>query len=62
MKIDRKVSSIEPSFAMENLYFDAECRSRVTKVLEGNVTVADAVAELNKKYGVSVKRRERSRV
>lgn len=62
MTIDRKVSSIESSFKMENMQFDAECRERVKNVLVNKVSAADAIAELNKKYGVFSKRRERSRV
>ena len=62
MTIDRKVSSIESSFKMENMQFDAECRERVRNVLVNKVSANDAIAELNKKYGVFSKRRERSRV
>ena len=52
MRVERKVSSIESSFKMENMQFDAECRQRVTNVLVKKVSAADAIAELNKKYGV----------
>ena len=62
MTIDRKVSSIESSFKMENMQFDAECRERVKNVLVNKVSAADAIAELNKKYGVFSKRRVSSRV
>ncbi|MDD7642137.1 MAG: hypothetical protein PUK75_06660 [bacterium] len=62
MRVERKVSSIESSFKMENMQFDAECRQRVKNVLVKKVSAADAIAELNKKYGVSSKCRERSRV
>ena len=62
MTVDRKVSSIEASFKMENMQFDTECRQRVKNVLTKKVSVADAIAEWNNKYGVSSKRRERSRV
>lgn len=62
MKTERIVSSIESSFAMESFKFDDECRLRVKKVLEDKLTVADAIAELNKKYCVSSNRRERPRV
>ena len=62
MTVDRKVSSIEASFKMENMQFDTECRQRVRNVLTKKVSVADAIAELNRKYDVSAKRRERSRV
>ena len=62
MTVDRKVSSIEASFKMENMQFDTECRQRVKNVLTKKVSVADAIAELNRKYDVSAKRRERSRV
>lgn len=55
MMIDRKVSSIESSFQMENMLFDEECRRRVKGVLTKNISVADAIAELNRKYSVLTK-------
>ena len=58
MIIDRKVSSIESSFQMENMLFDEECRKRVKDVLEKNISVVDAIAELNRKYSVLVKKME----
>ena len=33
MIVDRRVSSIESSFKMESMPFDAECRQRVRNVL-----------------------------
>lgn len=62
MTIDRKVSSIEASFQMENMPFDTECRKRVRDVLVKKVSAADAIAELNRKYCVSAQKNERSRV
>lgn len=62
MTIDRKVSSIESSFGMESMPFDTECRKRVRDVLAKKVSVDDAIAELNRKYRVSVQQNERSRV
>lgn len=62
MTIDRRVSSIESSFKMESMPFDAECRQRVRNVLVKKVSAADAISELNKKYRVSKKQVERSRV
>lgn len=62
MTIERKVSSMEASFAMENLKFDNECRKRVKEVLTDKLTVSDAILQLNKKYGVSAVRYERSRI
>ena len=53
MTIDRRVSSIESSFKMESMPFDAECRQRVRDVLVKKVSAADAITELNKKYRVS---------
>lgn len=50
MMIDRKVSSIESSFRIEGMLFNEECRKRVKDVLTKSITVADAIAELNKKY------------
>lgn len=52
MKIDRQLSSIESSFAMEDLQFDEECRNRVESVLNGNLSVKDAIAEIDEKYNV----------
>ena len=57
-----KVSSIESSFKMESMPFDAECRQRVRNVLTKKVSATDAISELNKKYRVSKKQVERSRV
>lgn len=62
MTIERKVSSMESSFKMENMQFDKECRVRVKGILSDKITVAEAIAELNKKYGVSTVMHERSRV
>lgn len=53
MTIDRKVNSIESSFRMENMEFDRECHARVKRILSNENLVADAIAELNKKYNVS---------
>ena len=50
-----KVSSIESSFKMESMPFDAECRQRVRNVLTKKVSATDAISELNKKYRVSKK-------
>lgn len=55
MIIDRKVSSIESSFQMENMLFDEECRKRVKDVLSKNTSAVDAIAELNRKYSVLTK-------
>ena len=62
MTVDRRVSSIESSFKMEGMPFDAECRQRVKNVLAKKVSAADAISELNKKYRVSKKQVEGSRV
>lgn len=50
MKTDKQLSSIESSFAMEDLHFDEECRNRVKSVLNGTLSVKDAIAELDEKY------------
>ncbi len=52
MTINRKLSSIESSFRMENMNFDKECRNRVKGILSNKIVVNDAISELNKKYGV----------
>ena len=62
MTVDRRVSSIESSFKMESMPFDAECRQRVRDILTKKVSAADAISELNKKYRVSKKQVEGSRV
>ena len=62
MTVDRRVSSIESSFKMESMPFDAECRQRVRNVLTKKVSATDAISELNKKYRVSNKQVEGSRV
>lgn len=60
MTIERKVSSIESSFRMENMNFDSDCITRVKGILSGKVSVSDAINELNKKYRVSEVKREGS--
>ena len=62
MTVDRRVSSIESSFKMEGMPFDAECRQRVRNILVKKISVSDAISELNKKYRVSRKPIEGSRV
>lgn len=62
MTVERRTSSIEASFSMESMPFDVECRQRVKNVLGRKISASDAIAELNKKYGVSLGRCERSRV
>lgn len=62
MTVDRRTSSIEASFRMENMPFDADCRQRVKKILTKTVTAAEVIAELNEKYGVSSVCGERSRI
>ena len=62
MTVDRRVSSIESSFKMESMPFDAECRQRVRNVLTKKVSATDAISVLNKKYRVSKKQVEGSRV
>lgn len=50
MTPERKLTSIESSFAMEDLSFDEECRDRILNILDGTLSVQDAIAELDKKY------------
>lgn len=50
MTPERKLTSIESSFAMEDLSFDEECRDRIWNILKGTLDVQDAIAELNEKY------------
>ena len=45
-----KLTNIESSFAMEDLPFDEECRDRIKKILEGTLSIQEAIAESNKKY------------
>lgn len=53
MTIERKASSIESSFRMEDMDFDSECIERVKGILSGKILVSDAIAELNEKYDVT---------
>ena len=53
MTNERRLSSMEASFKMEGMPFDSSCRKRVRNVLNNTTTVADAIEELNRKYGVS---------
>lgn len=53
MTVKRILSSMEASFNMEGFRFDDDCRKRVENILESRLTVADAISELNRKYGVS---------
>lgn len=58
MIIDRKVSSIESSFQLEDMLFDEECRKRVKDVLTKSITVVDAITELDRKYRISAQKME----
>lgn len=53
MTNERRLNSMEASFKMEDMPFDSNCRKRVRNVLNNTTTVADAIEELNRKYGVS---------
>ena len=57
MIVDRRVSSIESSFKMESMPFDAECRQRVRNVLTKKVSATDAI-----KLGVKAPIRESGNV
>ena len=50
MNTNREYNNIESSFAMENLLFDDECAYRVKYVVNGTMTVEEAIAEIDKKY------------
>ena len=50
MDINREYNNIESSFAMEDSIFDEECAERVKSVLSGELSVQDAIDELDKKY------------
>ena len=58
MTVDRQASSIEAGFRIEGMPFNEECRKRVKDVLEKNISVADAIAELNKRYRISTQKME----
>ena len=58
MTVDRQASSIESGFRIEGMPFNEECRKRVKDVLEKNISVADAIAELNKRYRISTQKME----
>ncbi len=53
MTNEKRLRSMEASFKMEDRPFDSSCRKRVRNVLNNTTTVADAIEELNRKYGVS---------
>lgn len=57
MDVERKVSSMESSFMMENMQFDDACRKRIRNIYEEKISVADALAELNRKYSVSSRKK-----
>ena len=48
--LNGKYNNIESSFAMEDSLFDEECAKRVKSVLNGELSVQDAIAELDEKY------------
>ena len=50
MNTKREYNNIQSSFAMEGLQFDDECAKRVLSVLNGKMTVQDAIAEIDAKY------------
>ena len=50
MNTKREYKNIQSSFAMEDLIFNNECAQRVKSVLSGELSVQDAIAELDKKY------------
>ena len=50
MNTKREYNNIQSSFAMEDLMFDEECAKRVKSVLSGELSVQDAIAELDEKY------------
>ena len=50
MDIKREYNNIQSSFTMEDLIFDDECAKRVKSVLSGELSVQDAIAELDEKY------------
>jgi VIT1/CCC1 family predicted Fe2+/Mn2+ transporter len=50
MSDEEKVNSIESSFSMENLDFDAECRQRISDILKDRISVSEAIEKLNNKY------------
>lgn len=50
MTPERKLTSIESSFAIEDLPFDEECKDRIRNILKGTLDVQDAIAELDEKY------------
>lgn len=53
MTNERRLSSMEASFKMEDMPFDLSCRKQVRNVLNNTTTVVDVIEELNRKYGVS---------
>ena len=52
MSVENMVESIRASFAMEDLHMTKDDERRVTGILTGTLTISDAIAELDKKYGI----------
>ena len=50
MNTKREYNNIQSSFTIEDLIFDDECVKRVKSVLSGELSVQDAIAELDEKY------------
>ena len=50
MNTKREYNNIQSSFTMEDLVFDDEIAKRVKSVLSGELSVQDAIAELDEKY------------
>ena len=58
MNTKREYKNIQSSFAMEDLIFNDECAKRVKSVLSGELSVQDAIAELDENYKKNCKWKE----
>lgn len=53
MSTSEMLESIRGSFAIEDMHMTEEDEKRVSGILEGSISVEQAIEELNKKYGVA---------
>jgi len=52
MTIERQIESIRASFEMAGFVVSEEDERRVREILEGKISIGDAIAELDEKYGI----------
>ena len=52
MSVESMVENIRANFAMEDMHMSKDDERRVTGILSGTLSIEDAIAELDKKYGI----------